>query len=304
MKQRLVVPLLFMHNTNLSQLDDNGKSYHRALERAIATLYQHLYITTPTDVYLFMRTKYIPGAADWLFKNYTQLAIIPLNEAGIAMPNHLLRDRGMGWTGGWDDDYRMMGDWRLTFMPAFAKELGYQYVLQYDSDSFVPRPAKVHLVQFLRDKKIWLANNHYFFNEHHSYFIGLPELTAFWLKTRGKKPVGCLFNYTRPSDMSGLKSMDGSISANDNPGWTGWQGRMMSGHFVAIDLEWWFDRWIQDYVQLVTRTGAHIEHRWNELSVLSMMWQVFVPEQHFHSFKESEIEGHHGRREFGGWGRH
>jgi hypothetical protein len=40
----------------------------------------------------------------------------------------------------------------------------------------------------------------------------------------------------------------------------------------------------QDYVQLVVRTGAHIEHRWNELSVQSMMWQVFVPPDKFHAF--------------------
>lgn len=89
--------------------------------------------------------------------------------------------------------------------------MGYQYVLQYDSDSFVVKPASVNLVHLLRSKNIWLANYPYFFDEvkdeEHvficlssptrsssavtavqvlGYMIGLPELTAFWLKTRNK----------------------------------------------------------------------------------------------------------------------
>jgi hypothetical protein len=40
--------------------------------------------------------------------------------------------------------------------------------------------------------------------------------------------------------------MNNADSAGHNPtGWTGWQGRMLSGHFMVFDMEWWFDRWMQ-----------------------------------------------------------
>uniref|UniRef100_A0A7S0RAN4 Uncharacterized protein n=1 Tax=Chlamydomonas leiostraca TaxID=1034604 RepID=A0A7S0RAN4_9CHLO len=312
MRDTLLVPILHTHSTNVSQLDGEGIKYHRALERSVNSLIDNLLITTPMDIYIFMKERHMAGAPGWLMNitsNMTNpnvtLTLLPINEAAFQTPHHLLRPRDMGWSFGFEGEYRMMGDWRLTFQPAFAREMGYQYVLQYDSDSCIGRPAKINLVSFMRDNKLWLANNPWFFNELDGYFVGLPELTAFWLRTRGRKPVGCIFDYTRPHDLSGLMSMANGSSAGHNPeGWTGWQGYMLSGHFMVMDLDWWFDRYMQDYVQLVVRTGAHIEHRWNELSVQSMMWQVFVPEQHFHSFKESEIEGHHGRREFGGWGRH
>lgn len=41
---------------------------------------------------------------------------------------------------------------------------------------------------------------------------------------------------------------------------------------------------MQDFVHLVIRTAAHLEMRWNELSVQSLMWQVFIPNQNFYSF--------------------
>ena len=54
---------------------------------------------------------------------------------------------------------------------------------------------------------------------------------------------------------------------------------------------------MQDYVQLVVRTGAHIEHRWNDLSVQSMLWQMFVPDQNFLTLDPNNIQGGHGRGE-------
>jgi hypothetical protein len=43
--------------------------------------------------------------------------------------------------------------------------MGYQYILQYDSDSYVTAPARINIVTFMRDRKLWLTNNHRFFNE-------------------------------------------------------------------------------------------------------------------------------------------
>ncbi|KAG1653169.1 hypothetical protein FOA52_009014, partial [Chlamydomonas sp. UWO 241] len=37
---------------------------------------------------------------------------------------------------------------------------------------------------------------------------------------------------------------------------------MVAGNFNIFSLDWWFSDDVQDFVQLVLRTGAHIEHRW------------------------------------------
>jgi len=129
------------------------------------------------------------------------------------------------------------------------------------------------------------------------YYVGLPELTAFWVRSRNREPVGCVYKYTRPPVLTGLISLTpiGNTTANGTfTDYEGWQGRMMCGYFLVIDMDFWHDRWILDYVQLVTRTGAHIEHRWNELSVQSMMWQVFVPDAKFKALDKAMVDVGHG----------
>lgn len=105
MRDRLLVPILHTHSTNVSELDMDGLRYHKALQRSVTTLVNHLAITTPLDIFIFMRVKHIARPPRWLAdmiltlqedRNVT-LELLPLNDAAFQMPHNLLRPRDMSW---------------------------------------------------------------------------------------------------------------------------------------------------------------------------------------------------------------
>ena len=51
---------------------------------------------------------------------------------------------------------------------------------------------------------------------------------------------------------------------------------------------------MQDFVQLVLRTGGHIEHRWVDVATQSMARHLFCPDARFLPHHE-DFEVHHGR---------
>ena len=69
-------------------------------------------------------------------------------------------------------------------------------------------------------------------------------------------------------------------------------------------LDWWFSWEVQDFIQLVLRTGGHIEHRWVDVATQSMVRHLFCPDTRFLPHHE-DFEVKHGRGECGvcgeGW---
>jgi hypothetical protein len=98
MKDRLLVPILHSHSTNVSELskDVRDLAYHYALKRAVDTLIERLMPTTALDIFVFLKPRHMAGAPDWLVNN-THVLMLPIHEAGYALPHHLLRPREMGW---------------------------------------------------------------------------------------------------------------------------------------------------------------------------------------------------------------
>ena len=58
----------------------------------------------------------------------------------------------------------------------------------------------------------------------------------------------------------------------------GWDAQCLSGNFVIFNLEWWFSWEVQDFLQLVLRSGGHIENQWLDVVTESMISHMFCPE--------------------------
>lgn len=65
------------------------------------------------------------------------------------------------------------------------------------------------------------------------------------------EPVGELFSHVQPSNMSGLTS-------------EGWDRMHYQGCFQLIDVNFWHDEVVQNFLQLVLKTGSDMEQRWQE----------------------------------------
>ncbi|KAG1654358.1 hypothetical protein FOA52_011292 [Chlamydomonas sp. UWO 241] len=176
---RLAVMLLYTYDiTSLH----NGPCLKTSLRMYQDNLLAH----TPTDLFLFVKQKHKQGImeAPWL-TNTSNLHVIELDESDSRswkMPTFIRPESA--WSQGFSPEYRLMGQWRLAFSFPFARELGYKYMLQADTDTYVVEPIGYNLVVFLKLKDIWMTNRNTWFWEIYDFYKGLPELANFWLFTR------------------------------------------------------------------------------------------------------------------------
>lgn len=47
---------------------------------------------------------------------------------------------------------------------------------------------------------------------------------------------GNLFQHTRPANISGMHTI--TTHNGQDPAWTGWDGKLLPAHFLALDLNW------------------------------------------------------------------
>ncbi len=93
---------------------------------------KHFFPFTPATFYVFTKPQHI-GAIYVRLSNRAKLPanrnlikVLPVPEASWTL-HEAGRDK-RHWKGHWLPGYRIMGDWRLEFMPRFARALGYRWV--------------------------------------------------------------------------------------------------------------------------------------------------------------------------------
>eukprot|EP00195_Chlamydomonas_chlamydogama_P007824 CAMPEP_0202893478 /NCGR_PEP_ID=MMETSP1392-20130828/3054_1 /ASSEMBLY_ACC=CAM_ASM_000868 /TAXON_ID=225041 /ORGANISM="Chlamydomonas chlamydogama, Strain SAG 11-48b" /LENGTH=325 /DNA_ID=CAMNT_0049577827 /DNA_START=372 /DNA_END=1349 /DNA_ORIENTATION=+ len=295
---------MMLYSHPLDARNSESAAYLSALKCSLASLKANLRHTTPVDLYLFMKKEFIPNPVpEWLSGH--GIIFVPLDEKLWEYPGYL-RPTDRNWSGGFSKEYRLMGHWRLAFQHSFCRALGYEYLFQFDSDTYVFSNVTYNLVDFMRTGDYWITNKNFFFYEVVDYFRGLPELANFWLVTRrgggcghwDLRVTGPLWNKTSPQGLPGLitpihcDKAGGQTIPHGQP-WEGYAGKCIAGNYNIWSLKFWFQEDVQDFVHLVLRTGAHIEHRWVDVTTMSIIIDMFVPPEKFHIFTDHNIG--HGR---------
>jgi hypothetical protein len=195
---------------------------------------------------------------------------------GSATATHL-------WSFAWADaGYRNMGHWRLTFQFAFADMLGYKYVWQVDDDTEFKARETLNVTDYMQGK---LVAGYYMVNDISDVTWGLPEFTRAFLVAERLVPRGALYTkHTNPPGLEGLYTVKpetantGRFSGfNADPG--GWDRFIIAGNCLVVDVSFMMDPLVQRFLEVVVSSQYHYRFRWNEQSVLGMLWQVFVPEE-------------------------
>ncbi|KAG1655152.1 hypothetical protein FOA52_008357 [Chlamydomonas sp. UWO 241] len=284
------------------------------LKTALGMYANNLLPGTPSDLFLFVKQAHLQDLVrtPWITST-PNIYLIELDEKDSRswkMPTWI-RPEDKGWSGGFSHEYRLMGQWRLAFSFPFARELGYKYMLQADTDTFVTHPIKFNMVKHMKDNDLWVTNKPFTFFEGYQYYQGLPELASFWIITR--KPTSGnivnkdnaqgygisadLFDTIYPHDITGLRSGEGEPGRNpetDPTARKGWMAKLIAGNFNVFSIDWWFSHDVQDFMQLLLRTGAHIEHRWVDVATETMVRDLFCPLSHFHTYDPALVQIDHG----------
>ncbi|PNH09839.1 hypothetical protein TSOC_003488 [Tetrabaena socialis] len=260
------------------------------LRATIRLAEHHLLPSTPYNLYVFTRRNALQrlrnGLADL---QRPHLFVLPVTNESWVLPG-AARDRSTwhGWVGEgiWGASYRLMGDWRLGFMPRFARERGHRYVLQLDDNSYITGAVGQDLVA-LFDREAYHIGVQRMAVDPPLVAWGLPELARYFLLVYQLQPKS-LFQHCDPASMAGLYSATETEGGNsdlapaqklfDVPTHGGWDRTVLSGNCVMISLDFWFQPLVQAFVELCRASGGAVQYRWNEQGVLGMLAQIFVEE--------------------------
>ncbi|KAG2485554.1 hypothetical protein HYH03_015720 [Edaphochlamys debaryana] len=265
------------------------------LRKSLELVGANLLPTTPTQVYIFAAARKVERVAASLgaLANQSHIKILPLTNASWTVP---YMGEEAWWHGHYTVDYRLMGDWRLAFLPQFVRDMGHRYVLQLDDDSFITGPVGSNLVELFDSNKLVLgARKKSHETSYNSW--GLPELARYFIVTHKMVPTQ-LFEHCEPPSLAGLytafeekeaerfltpQQVD-TIGKIQLPTTGGWDKAVLFGNCVMYSIDWWFSPLVSRFVQLCRATGGHFTYRWNEQAVIGMLWQIFVDPNQFKLF--------------------
>lgn len=269
-----------------------SSSKHDDLCRGIETVRLHILAHTPGDIFVWSlnnSAQYHVASKCAKINEDSGVVFAPLGQHWETPAN---ADDPTKWH--WlkfNEDYRRMGHWRLNYPFAYGKLLGYKYLLQIDSDTNIQETLEHNLVEVMANGKFDIGCRRTGID---APTWGLPELTRFFLIAEQLQPA-TLFQHCIPSNIDGLYTISSQsfprLGASNDP-WRrfyaenggGWDRDTISGNFVLYDLDFWFREDVQKYLKLVLSTGGHFKFRWNEQAVVSMIWQIFVPDKRFKRF--------------------
>lgn len=289
MEDRLAVMILFSKGFTKSGRNNDRLKWLRC---SLAKLRDNLLPNTTADIYLWTLNDeddsiVIPS---WLTaEEFPRVHVVEIEPSTWQIPCGLVDDSQWAVRSHFDVDYYLMGRWRLSFSPDFARAMGYEYHLQFDDDAILLSPLSIDVVEMSRRRNILMGVFPDLIGEVPQCTLGLPELTQYWMTIRGHEPKGELFAHVRPQNMDGVTSR-------------GWDRLYHPGYFMMISLSFWFQNEVQDYLTAVFRSGRDVEGRWQEQAVMNMMRLVFVPRKRLWVMTQSDI-GHdrHKAGNFQAW---
>lgn len=288
-KDRVAIMILFSRGLSSNNRNSNRLEF---LHCALLKLQKNLLSQTNADIYIWAlnSTENPIVIPSWLnSKDFPRTFVMELPADAWKIPCGLISEKQWTVRKHFDIDYYLMGRWRLTFSFDFAKEMGYEYHLQFDDDAMLNQPVPYNIVQKFNENGYSMGVFSDHIGEVAHVTLGLPELTYYWLKVAHYTPRGAIVQHLRSKDINSLNSEN-------------WDRMYHPGYFLLVRVSFWFKDEVQDYLTTVLRSGKDIEGRWQEQAVMNMMRLIFVSEKELWVMNEVDI-GHdrHKRINFENW---
>jgi hypothetical protein len=287
--ERLAVMILFSRGFSSANQKSSRLEF---LHCALLKLQKYLMSQTNADVYIWaLNSTSNPISIPTWFnaKDFPRTFIMELPSEAWKIPCGLSSEKNWVVRKHFDIDYYLMGRWRLTFSLDFAKEMGYEYHLQFDDDSMINTMIPYNIIAKFQESKYNMGVFSDLIGEVSHVTLGLPELSYYWLKVNHFTPKGQIVANLRNKDLNSLNS--------DN-----WNRMYHPGYFMIFRVSFWFSWEVQDYLTTILRSGRDIEGRWQEQAVMNMIRLLFVGEKELWVMNEVDI-GHdrHKRANFENW---
>ena len=248
---------------------------------ALNKIYQNIAPETPIDIYVWFNSTSIPFIPKWFLKTFPLLRIMPIDIDSWQLHEDEFSPFPQ-WTYGstYSLNYHLMGHWRLTFAFDFIKHMNYQYMLQIDDDTFIIENINYNIVQKFSQNNLAYVYRNRLLQEEHVAVLGLAEIVKFWMVTRNYlHPQGPLYSHFRTNTLNNIENIDNIHSAS-------WDRHIVGASFMLFDVDFWYCTAVQDFLELVYSTGAHLTQRWLEQGLINMIHLLFLSSEHVYVFPQ------------------
>ena len=238
--------------------------FHTKLRRlycSLVWLYKTIGMTSSMDTFLFIHSETFNQFPPWISLEFPHLQIIKIDPKSWVIPNYVdVNDDG-------DEDtieQLIAGRWGLTYAHDFAFSQGYKYVLHLSEDTYIVEAPNVDIFQMMEIEGKALTFRDKTYIQPADESVGLLDLARFWMLSRNARYLPGSLGYNI------------SLEAQLSRGILHWNRQVYNTNFLIVNLDFWFEAPIQDFLSLVLNTNSDVINKWGDRGVMNLIYLLFV----------------------------
>jgi alpha 1,2-mannosyltransferase len=272
-----------------------GRRSRRAmLEKSLDLLFKNYNDKFRHPVIIFHEGDFKPKDQEEVIKGRD---LIQFREIHFEIPSFLRKDEiPEKWSGIYTMGYRHMMRFYAIMIYDTLDELGYDYFMRLDDDSFIHSPIEYNLFEFM-EKNGYEYGYRVDTHEDKCYLLGFSETILGYVKSKQIKPTFLYQHLELPSIKSILKNYIKSaleklypdkqytfeqISEYDRWGYY--------DNFYITKISFWKRPEVQSFLHYLDRVGGGYKYRWGDHLQQSAAIQIFMPKDKLHKFTDWTYE--------------
>lgn len=282
-----------------------GRDSRSMLEKSLNLLFQNYNDQFGHDVIIFHEGDFDPKSQKEVKKNRGE---IKFHEIKFNIPNFLNPEEiPEKWDGIFDIGYRHMTRFYSLQVFDILNNMGYDWFMRLDDDSFIHSPIKYDLFNYM-DQNNFDYGYRVDIKEPERTSHGFSEMVLAYLKSERIKPCTLLDNFNASSSLNrdsfglkgkikkGLTSFLDKASEklnhdlNNWPPSTEWNRWGYYNNFFITRISFWIQPEVQSFLSFLDRIGGGYKYRWGDLLVQTVAVQIFLPQSKLHKFTDWTYE--------------
>lgn len=295
-----------------------GRNSRALLEKSLDLLYQNYNDTFRHDVLIFHEGDFDISCQQEIIKGRQQ---IQFHRVHFDIPSFLdPAEIPEKWDGIYGIGQRHMARFFCYSVFNILWDLGYDWFMRLDDDSFIHSKINYNLFEFMASNN-FAYGYRVMLKEPLRPTFGFSEMVLAYIKAERIKPYSFLKHFDKSRVLNNESySFKGKVKRhitnvldkvaeklhhdmNNWPAATEWNRRTFYNNFLITRLDFWMQPKVQSFLGYFDRVGGNYKYRWSDHIVQTAAIQIFMRDDRVHQFKDWTYEHatiNNGKLKWGG----
>jgi alpha 1,2-mannosyltransferase len=282
-----------------------GRDSRGMLEQSLDLFYQNYNNQFHQDILIFHEGDFNHTSQEEVRKGRKE---IQFHEIQFTIPEFLNKaEIPEKWDGVYRIGQRHMARFFCYSIFHILNELGYDWFMRLDDDSFIHSKIDYDLFQFMQQNDLTYGYRAMLKEPQRSTF-GFSEMVLAYLKAERLKPHSFLEHFDTSLKVNNESfSLKGKIKKlmtnlidkaseklrhdlNNWPAATEWNRSTYYNNFLITRLDFWLQPNVQSFLGYFDRVGGNYKYRWSDHIVQTATVQIFLPNDQIYQFTDWTYE--------------